>query len=137
MTQQILEEAITNLLGNTSYLSSNCLVIADLGCASGPNTFFVVSQLIKHVQKVSTKLGQLQPLEYQVLLNDLPGNDFNSTFKSLPSFQEYLGNQIGATHCFLSGVPGSFYGRLFPRNSLHFVHSSYSLMWLSQACKFN
>ncbi|KAI7980715.1 Benzoate carboxyl methyltransferase, partial [Camellia lanceoleosa] len=34
--------------------------------------------------------------------------------------------------CFRSGVPGSFYRRLFPRKSLHFVHSSYSVHWLSQ-----
>ncbi|KAL0432096.1 UNVERIFIED_CONTAM: Salicylate carboxymethyltransferase [Sesamum radiatum] len=37
-----------------------------------------------------------------------------------------------APYCFLSGVPGSFYGRLFAAKSLHFVHSSYSLMWLSK-----
>ncbi|KAH7689253.1 SAM dependent carboxyl methyltransferase protein [Dioscorea alata] len=33
---------------------------------------------------------------------------------------------------YVAGVPGSFYGRLFPSNSLHFAHSSYCLMWLSQ-----
>ncbi|CAN0861660.1 Salicylate carboxymethyltransferase [Linum grandiflorum] len=33
---------------------------------------------------------------------------------------------------FINGVPGTFYGRLFPLNSIHFVHSSYSLQWLSQ-----
>jgi len=33
---------------------------------------------------------------------------------------------------FFSGVPGSFYGRLFMKKSLHFLHSSYSLHWLSQ-----
>ncbi|KAJ6737478.1 S-ADENOSYL-L-METHIONINE:CARBOXYL METHYLTRANSFERASE FAMILY PROTEIN [Salix viminalis] len=33
---------------------------------------------------------------------------------------------------YISGVPGSFYGRLFPSNSLHFVHSGTSLHWLSQ-----
>ncbi|CAN1344310.1 Salicylate carboxymethyltransferase, partial [Linum perenne] len=33
---------------------------------------------------------------------------------------------------FINGVPGSFYGRLFLSNSIHFVHSSYSLQWLSQ-----
>ena len=38
----------------------------------------------------------------------------------------------GAGPCLFSGTPGSFYGRLFPSNSLHFVHSSYSLQWLSQ-----
>ncbi|KAK9283742.1 hypothetical protein L1049_011992 [Liquidambar formosana] len=30
------------------------------------------------------------------------------------------------------GAPGSFYGRLFPRNCLHLVHCSYSAHWLSQ-----
>ncbi|XP_019241122.1 PREDICTED: salicylate carboxymethyltransferase-like isoform X2 [Nicotiana attenuata] len=30
------------------------------------------------------------------------------------------------------GVAGSFYNRLFPSKSIHFVHSSYSLHWLSQ-----
>ncbi|KAJ0619761.1 putative methyltransferase [Helianthus annuus] len=29
-------------------------------------------------------------------------------------------------------VPGSFYGRLFPDESLHLIHSSYSVHWLSQ-----
>ncbi|KAI8030465.1 Caffeine synthase 1 [Camellia lanceoleosa] len=33
------------------------------------------------------------------------------------------------------GVPRSFHGRLFPRNSLHLVHSSYSVHWLSQTPK--
>ena len=30
------------------------------------------------------------------------------------------------------GVPGSFYDRLFPENSLHIVHSSFALHWLSE-----
>ncbi|KAI7744823.1 hypothetical protein M8C21_020963 [Ambrosia artemisiifolia] len=34
--------------------------------------------------------------------------------------------------CFVSAVPGSFYGRLFPDLSLHLVHSSFSVHWLSQ-----
>ncbi|CAA0839261.1 S-adenosyl-L-methionine-dependent methyltransferases superfamily protein [Striga hermonthica] len=38
----------------------------------------------------------------------------------------------GLGHFFVSGVPGSFYGRLLPSKSVHFVHSSYSLMWLSK-----
>ncbi|KAM5579084.1 hypothetical protein ABKV19_009058 [Rosa sericea] len=32
-------------------------------------------------------------------------------------------------------MSGSFYGRLFPSNSLHFAHSSYSLMWISKVPK--
>ncbi|KAI3806785.1 hypothetical protein L1987_22700 [Smallanthus sonchifolius] len=34
--------------------------------------------------------------------------------------------------CFVSAVPGSFYCRLFSDQSLHLVHSSYSVHWLSQ-----
>ncbi|XP_060181959.1 probable caffeine synthase MTL3 [Lycium barbarum] len=32
-------------------------------------------------------------------------------------------------------MPGSFHGRLFPQNTIHLVHSSYSLHWLSQVPK--
>ncbi|GFZ21295.1 S-adenosyl-L-methionine-dependent methyltransferases superfamily protein [Actinidia rufa] len=35
-------------------------------------------------------------------------------------------------HYFAAGVPGSFHGRLFPKSSLHFAHSSYALHWLSK-----
>ncbi|KAI3732477.1 hypothetical protein L1987_63682 [Smallanthus sonchifolius] len=34
--------------------------------------------------------------------------------------------------CFVSAIPGSFYGRLFPDKSLHLVHSATSNHWLSQ-----
>jgi hypothetical protein len=113
--------------------SSRSLAIADLGCSSGPNTLFMVSELIKIVDKLRRKLGHESP-EYQVFLNDLPGNDFNTIFKSLPSFQKKLSCQLGpgAGPCLFSRTPGSFYGRLFPSKTLHFVYSSYSLHWLSQ-----
>lgn len=104
----------------------SALVIADLGCSSGPNTFFAVSELIKTVENLRRKMGHDDPPVYQVFLNDLPGNDFNAVFRALPSSQD---NQA---QCFFAGVPGSFYGRLFPSKTLHFVHSSYSLHWLSQ-----
>lgn len=69
-----------------------------------------------------------------VSLNDLPGNDFNYIFKALPEFYKKLKEKkgCGLEQCFVSAVAGSFYGRLFPRKSLHFVHSSSSLHWLSQ-----
>ncbi|GMY12107.1 salicylate carboxymethyltransferase-like [Fagus crenata] len=130
LTKPITEEAITNVYSSNLPRS---LAIADLGCSSGPNTLFVVSELIKVVDKLRTKLGHDSP-EYQVFLNDLPGNDFNTIFKSLPNFQKKMSYQLGpgAAPCLFSGTPGSFYGRLFPSKSLHFVHSSYSLQWLSQ-----
>ncbi|KAI4356022.1 hypothetical protein L6164_000076 [Bauhinia variegata] len=131
MTKSIREEAITNLYRSTL---PGSMAIADLGCSSGPNTFFLVSEVIKSVEKVCQELNHGSP-EHQVFLNDLPGNDFNSIFKYLESFKEKLRNEVVAGElgrCFFNGVPGSFYGRLFPRKSLHFVHSSYSLQWLSQ-----
>ncbi|KAK3224184.1 hypothetical protein Dsin_011209 [Dipteronia sinensis] len=133
MTKPIFEDAITNL-----YISNNFpgkLAIADLGCSSGPNTLLVVSEVVKTVNNICRKLGNQSVPEYQLLLNDLPGNDFNTIFRSLSSFQENLEEQMGpgaAGSCFFTGVPGSFYGRLFPSDSLHFIHSSYSLQWLSQ-----
>ncbi|KAF2305636.1 hypothetical protein GH714_007166 [Hevea brasiliensis] len=36
---------------------------------------------------------------------------------------------------FAAGVPGSFHGRLFPESSVHFVHSSHALHWISQVPK--
>lgn len=134
MTKPVADDAITNLY---SSISPKSLVIADLGCSSGSNSLFVISELIKVVDELRQKFGH-PSLEYQVFLNDLPGNDFNTIFKSLPSFQEKMSNQLGVGVCpiFISGVPGSFYGRLFPSKSLHFVHSSYSLHWLSQVINF-
>ncbi|KAJ4714332.1 putative Benzoate carboxyl methyltransferase [Melia azedarach] len=130
MTKPVAEEAMTKLYCSAFPIK---LAIADLGCSSGPNTLLVLSELIKIVNRISKKLGTQSP-EFQVFLNDLPGNDFNTIFKSLPSFQEKLRKQMGsgAGPCFFNGVPGSFYGRLFRSNSVDFLHSSYSLQWLSQ-----
>ncbi|KAJ6288403.1 hypothetical protein OIU76_024398 [Salix suchowensis] len=130
MTKPIAKEAITNLYRKTFPAS---LAIADLGCSSGPNTLYAVSELVKAVDEVRRKLGHQSP-EYQVLLNDLPGNDFNAIFKSLAGFHEDMRKQMGdgSGPCFFAGVPGSFYGRLFRRKSLNFVYSSCGVMWLSQ-----
>ncbi|XP_054793942.1 S-adenosyl-L-methionine:benzoic acid/salicylic acid carboxyl methyltransferase 3-like [Prosopis cineraria] len=133
LTKPIREEAITTLCCKTL---PERLVIADLGCSSGPNTFFVVSEVIKTVEKLCRELNLLSP-EYQVFLNDLPGNDFNNIFRSLGSFNDRLSREMVSRvgHGFLAGIPGSFYGRVFPLRSLHFGYSSYSLQWLSQVPK--
>ncbi|MQM03024.1 hypothetical protein Taro_035801 [Colocasia esculenta] len=111
------------------------LIGDDLGCSSGPNVLSVVSGVIDSVEKKCWQLCR-RPPEFQLFLNDLPGNDFNSVFRSLQSLHERrvasagLGKELG--QCFVAGVPGSFYGRLFQSKSVHFFHSSSSLHWLSQ-----
>lgn len=130
LTKSIREEAITSLYCSTS---PRTISIADLGCSSGPNTLLVVSDFIKVAEKLCRERNHESP-EYNIFLNDLPGNDFNNIFRSLDSFKEKLRGEIETETgpCYISGVPGSFYGRIFPKQSLHLVHSSYSLMWLSK-----
>lgn len=127
LVQAVLDFCDTNLPERVN--------IADLGCSSGPNTLFAVTELTSIIYKRCSQLGRSAP-EFCVFLNDLPGNDFNTVFKSFPAFQEKMRAKNGPDFgpCYISGVPGSFYGRLFPSNSLHFVHSASSLHWLSQVC---
>ncbi|KAL0346482.1 UNVERIFIED_CONTAM: Benzoate carboxyl methyltransferase [Sesamum calycinum] len=75
----VLDETLKDMFTDNGF--PKCFKMADLGCSSGPNSFF-----------------KLNP----------------------------------TAQCFVSGVPGSFYGGLFPSKSLDFVYSSFSLQWLSQ-----
>ncbi|KAJ4753142.1 S-adenosyl-L-methionine-dependent methyltransferase superfamily protein [Rhynchospora pubera] len=126
----ILEEAIVELHKN---LHPKKMVVADLGCSSGPNTFFVLTEVMKIIGRQCRQLV-LQPPEMQFFLNDLPGNDFNNIFQLLDSLEESMraDNNISSVPHFVAGLPGSFYGRLFPSQSVHFFHSSNSLHWISQ-----
>jgi len=132
LAKPLREEAITNMYNKTLPVS---LAIADLGCSYGPNTLLVISNTIKVVEKICRELNHKSP-EYKVFLNDLPGNDFNNVFRSLDIFKENLRTEMETEMgpCYFFGVPGSFYGRIFPNKSLHFVHSSYSLQFLSKVC---
>ncbi|KAK1327066.1 Jasmonate O-methyltransferase [Acorus calamus] len=109
------------------------LNIADLGCSAGPTAILPISEVVDVVDQKRRQLGH-PPMEFLWFLNDLPQNDFNTVFKTLPEFYEKLESKKGKDHspCFIVGVPGSFHGRLFPKRSLHFVISSTSLHWLSQ-----
>ncbi|KAL8155164.1 hypothetical protein AgCh_000527 [Apium graveolens] len=110
-----------------------CFKMVDMGCSSGTNTLLVVTNIVNIVHKICHE-RKLKAPEIQVYLNDLPDNDFNTIFKMVPQFCSKLENGEGdkSSKCFISGVPGSFYTRLLPSKSIHFVHSSYSLHWLSQ-----
>ncbi|XP_057842376.2 probable methyltransferase TCM_000168 [Cryptomeria japonica] len=139
--QPFLKECISNM--KITPVERFC--IADLGCSAGPNTLFIAESISKVIQDKCMVMGSPVP-ELQVFFSDLPSNDFNLLFQSLPpppkgdkeeeedeDSNEKNGCRI-KTRCnyFVAGVAGSFYNRLFPKNSLHFVHSSFSLHWLSQ-----
>ncbi|KAL2895628.1 Salicylate carboxymethyltransferase, partial [Bienertia sinuspersici] len=135
MTKPIKEKALREFYCREQ---PTTICIADLGCSSAEqNTLNLISDFIDTIEKARRELGNNGTQEYQVYLNDLPNNDFNTLFRSLGKFdamlKQNMGNDFG--HYFVNGVPGSFYGRLFPSNHLHFVHSSYSLHWLSQVPK--
>ncbi|PHT95247.1 hypothetical protein T459_03129 [Capsicum annuum] len=127
----VLEDAIKKMFNNIGEFPK-CFNMADLGCSSGPNTLYTVLNIIKIVQMLCHD-KRCKMTEFQAYLNDLPDNDFNTIFKTIPSFYKNLKQADDGANCFVSGVPGSFYERLFPSKSLHLVHSSYSLHWLSKA----
>ncbi|KAL4291599.1 hypothetical protein GQ457_14G017980 [Hibiscus cannabinus] len=127
----IIEESVSDMFSRTA---PTCVKVADLGCSSGPNAFMAISQVIDTIHGICTQ-QQLKVPEFEVSLNDLPGNDFNYVFKLVPGFIERLEKEKGDLvqgRCYIGGIAGSFYHRLFPTRSLHFVHSSYALHWLSR-----
>lgn len=120
-------------LCQTSTLPPRAMVIADLGCGSGPNALTLVSIALEAIHSQCTESETQQPpKEVCIFLNDLPGNDFNSVVNSLVSLREVT----EPSSLILAGVvPGSFYERLFASGSLHLVCTSNSLHWLPEAPK--
>ncbi|KAI3870760.1 hypothetical protein MKW92_004386 [Papaver armeniacum] len=141
ITKPIVEEAILHILwklynnisAGTCKPRKTTIGIAELGCSSGPNALLVVSHILDIIHNKHFESCGVAP-EILVFLNDLPSNDFNTLFKDVGNFHGELTRTKGDSSgsCFVSGTPGTFYGRLFPSETLHIVHSSYSLMWLSQ-----
>lgn len=114
-------------------LSPETITIADLGCSSGQNSLSTIKSMVEMINKVSDRSP-----EFYIHLNDLPTNDFNSVFRNLSEFHQQFSDQKNgvSSSVFVSGCPGSFYERLFPKNSLHFVYSANSLHWLSKVCEY-
>ncbi|XP_030551501.1 loganic acid O-methyltransferase-like [Rhodamnia argentea] len=104
--------------------TSHAIRLADLGCATGPNTILAMQNIVQILQrKFNSQCPNSRTLpEFHVFFNDKISNDFNTLFATLPSHKPY----------FAAGVPGSFHTRLFPNASLHFVYSSIALHWLSE-----
>ncbi|KAI3867443.1 hypothetical protein MKX03_010023 [Papaver bracteatum] len=145
-TKPVVEEAVLDVLskfyGSTATISATeknqSICVAELGCSSGPTALLVISNLLDTIYNKYRESTMVMP-EILVFLNDLPENDFNTLFKYLKSFCDELKNTKGDGFgpCFVAGMPGTFHGRLFLSNSVHFVHSSYSLHWLSQVTTVN
>ncbi|KAL4564917.1 hypothetical protein LXL04_028993 [Taraxacum kok-saghyz] len=107
--------------------------MAELACSSSTNSLLVASNVVNIIHNLCEEKNREAP-QFELYLNDLFENDFNTIFKMLPKFYSNLkkenGEQFGP--CFVSATPGSFYGRLFSDQSIHLVHSTYGIHWLSQ-----
>lgn len=133
IVKPILEETLLSM--KMMMECCNTFRIADLGCSSSPNAIFTAQNITNTLKAKYTAAGISLP-QFQVFFNDLPASDFNSLFRILPSFSLNTDNhnqeEAVDRSYFAAGVPGSFYGRLFPDKALHFVHSSFGLHWFSQ-----
>ncbi|KAL1214859.1 Farnesoic acid carboxyl-O-methyltransferase [Cardamine amara subsp. amara] len=105
--------------------TSNLVNIADFGCSTGPNTFKAVQTIIDAVEHKYQKENNYEEIEFQVFFNDSSNNDFNTLFKTLPQARRY----------YTAGVPGSFFGSVLPKRTLHVGVSSYSLHFVSTVPK--
>uniref|UniRef100_A0A0E0L9V3 Uncharacterized protein n=1 Tax=Oryza punctata TaxID=4537 RepID=A0A0E0L9V3_ORYPU len=112
-TKPIIEKATIEVY---KALLPKTMVIADLGCSTGPNTMLFMSNVINMIAHHCS-------------------NDFNQLFRSL----EKIKNSTTTGHkgdlppsYYISGLPKSYYSRLLPRHSVHLFHSSYCLHWRSQ-----
>ncbi|KAG6539128.1 hypothetical protein ZIOFF_004281 [Zingiber officinale] len=132
MTKSMLENAIEQMFKT---LLLKRITIVDLGCASGPNTLLVLSQVLDIISKLHEQSKEETLPEIQFILNDLPSNDFNSVFQSLEEFKKKIKEEREnlLIPYYVAAVPGSFHERLFPSSTVHFFHSSTSLHWLSQS----
>jgi len=110
------------------------MIIADLGCCAGPNTFLFISSVIDIIAD-QTKCTGDDPVELQFFLNDLPSNDFNELFRSIQTFKRSVATnettRVPPLY-YISGLPETYYSRLFPCESVHLFHSEYCLHWRSK-----
>uniref|UniRef100_A0A7N0T3I2 Uncharacterized protein n=1 Tax=Kalanchoe fedtschenkoi TaxID=63787 RepID=A0A7N0T3I2_KALFE len=85
----MLEESVNELCSTFLFGHNHCrtMIVADLGCTTGPNALFAVLNIINNVRKICDDLGQKSP-SFLLFLNDLPSNDFNNIFKSLSDFYD-------------------------------------------------
>ncbi|KAK1586597.1 hypothetical protein Q3G72_004080 [Acer saccharum] len=129
----LLHQVLLDLISSSKNLPES-FTIADFGCSSRPHPLLTVTEITSFIYKRCHELGRSLP-EFWVYLNEFPGYDFNTVFKSLPEYHAKLKEENGPDFrplLYISAVPGPCHERLFPSKSLHFVHSSSTLNWLSQ-----
>ncbi|MED6220149.1 hypothetical protein PIB30_042063 [Stylosanthes scabra] len=127
-SKRLINEAISKCFDPKEHIHgddepSTPICIADLGCSTGPNTFCAMQTITEAIESQFQSHGLASQIpEIQVLFNDQVSNDFNTLIKNLPQQRNY----------YATAVPGSFCGRLFPKQTIHLVHSSAALCWLSK-----
>ncbi|KAH0881101.1 hypothetical protein HID58_068495 [Brassica napus] len=109
MAKPVLVRNTEEMMMNLNF--PNCIKVAELDCSSGQNAFLAISEIINTISVLCQQSNQ-NPPEIDCCLNDLPENDFNATFKSIPFFNKEL--------------------MITNQASLHLIHSSYALHWLSK-----
>ncbi|KAE8802365.1 Jasmonate O-methyltransferase [Hordeum vulgare] len=103
----LLQKAVEQVY--TSLSPASVMVIADLGCSSGPNALLIVAEVLGMISDCNQKTNEKRDMELQFFLNDLPSNDFNLVFQSLDQFHNVTrkeeGNEAAAAPYFIVGVP--------------------------------
>lgn len=120
-------------------MTPKCVMVAELGCATGPNTLKLMPELVKSTYQTFRARNRKDIPQIQIFLNDLYFNDFSTVSRSLPKFMKDLEKErdgdVGPL--FISMTPGSYRKRIFPDNFLHFVHCANSAHWLSKVKVFS
>lgn len=106
---------------------------ADFGCSVGANTLGFAKLAIDTLKTKPEMSGR----DFVCHFADLPSNDFNTLFKQLPPITGEGGGDgsVEERTWFAAGVPGSQYGRMFPRSSLHVAITTLTLHYLSEIPK--
>nr|QRX38988.1 gibberellic acid methyltransferase [Ginkgo biloba] len=133
LSKPFLVEAINRM---KLFRGESSLRIADLGCATGINTLSAVDFLVENLEKRYSNESVKKP-EFEAFFSDLPSNDFNTLFRSLPpmnikGLHQHTRSSINSRRYYAAGVPGSFYDRLFSTGKLHVAISLSALHWMSK-----
>ncbi|KAH6559107.1 hypothetical protein KP509_1Z027700 [Ceratopteris richardii] len=129
-------------LGFDARKSATHIRVADFGCSYGFNTLEHASLTFSSILQAAISRDIQRRIELQYIFSDLPQNDFNALFRSLNPLGPPLKNFRRNENCceesmehvkfFAAGVPGSFYTRLLPEQSVHFSICVFAMHWLSQ-----